>query len=128
MLLCDKFDVVVGMLVKLIKRMRDLLTIKLVYFSYPYSCYLFGLLLPHASYNVQIKPISFQQEEDKDNPEMDEQVPESEERMEHETQGQTGQENLQSDSAVELAGEASERDQSKEVSYVELYELEMLDL
>ncbi|XP_048793738.1 midasin isoform X1 [Lagopus muta] len=55
-----------------------------------------------------------QQEEDKDNAEMDEQVPESEERMEHETQGQTGQENLQSDSAVELAGEASERDQSKE--------------
>uniref|UniRef100_A0A8C2SUC7 Midasin n=1 Tax=Coturnix japonica TaxID=93934 RepID=A0A8C2SUC7_COTJA len=63
-----------------------------------------------------------QQEEDKDNPEMDEQVPESEERMEHETQGQTGQENLQSDSAVELAGEASERDQSKEVSYVDLHE------
>ncbi|OXB54358.1 hypothetical protein ASZ78_011040, partial [Callipepla squamata] len=55
-----------------------------------------------------------QEEEDKDNPEMDEQIPESEERMEHETQGQTGQENLQSDSAVELAGEASERDQSKE--------------
>ncbi|XP_008936093.1 PREDICTED: midasin, partial [Merops nubicus] len=55
-----------------------------------------------------------QEEEDKDNSEMDEQIPESEERMEHETQGQTGQENLQSDSAVELAGEASERDQSKE--------------
>ncbi|XP_010150908.1 PREDICTED: midasin, partial [Eurypyga helias] len=55
-----------------------------------------------------------QEEEDKDNSEMDEQVPEPEERMEHETQGQTGQENLQSDSAVELAGEASERDQSKE--------------
>ncbi|XP_074752140.1 midasin isoform X1 [Athene noctua] len=50
----------------------------------------------------------------KDNSEMDEQIPEPEERMEHETQGQTGQENLQSDSAVELAGEASERDQSKE--------------
>ncbi|XP_054255246.1 midasin [Indicator indicator] len=55
-----------------------------------------------------------QEEEDKDNSEMDEQIPEPEERMEHETQGQTGQENLQSDSAVELAGEASERDQSKE--------------
>ncbi|XP_025949160.1 midasin [Dromaius novaehollandiae] len=55
-----------------------------------------------------------QEEEDKDNSEKDEQVPEPEERMEHETQGQTGQENLQSDSAVELAGEASERDQSKE--------------
>ncbi|XP_066850638.1 midasin isoform X2 [Anser cygnoides] len=55
-----------------------------------------------------------QAEEDKDNPETDEQIPESEERMEHETQGQTGQENLQSDSAVELAGEASEKDQSKE--------------
>ncbi|OWK63460.1 Midasin [Lonchura striata] len=57
-----------------------------------------------------------QEEEDKDNPEMDEEIPEAEERMEHETQGQTGQENLQSDSAVELAGEASERDQSKEES------------
>ncbi|NXU56757.1 MDN1 protein, partial [Turnix velox] len=55
-----------------------------------------------------------QEEEGKDNSEMDEQNPESEERMEHETQGQTGQENLQSDSAVELAGEASEKDQSKE--------------
>ncbi|XP_061845412.1 midasin [Colius striatus] len=55
-----------------------------------------------------------QGEEDKDNLEMDEEIPESEERMEHETQGQTGQENLQSDSAVELAGEASEKDQSKE--------------
>ncbi|XP_061225770.1 midasin isoform X4 [Neopsephotus bourkii] len=57
-----------------------------------------------------------QEEEDKDNSEMDEEIPEAEERMEHETQGQTGQENLQSDSAVELAGEASERDQSKEES------------
>ncbi|NXJ78761.1 MDN1 protein, partial [Trogon melanurus] len=55
-----------------------------------------------------------QEEEDKDNSEMEEQIPEPEERMEHETQGQTGQENLQSDSAVELAGEASELDQSKE--------------
>uniref|UniRef100_A0A8C0BE57 Midasin n=1 Tax=Buteo japonicus TaxID=224669 RepID=A0A8C0BE57_9AVES len=55
-----------------------------------------------------------QEEEGKDNSEMDEQLPEPEERMEHETQGQTGQENVQSDSAVELAGEASERDQSKE--------------
>ncbi|XP_009073549.1 PREDICTED: midasin-like, partial [Acanthisitta chloris] len=55
-----------------------------------------------------------QEEEGKDNPEMDEDIPEAEKRMEHETQGQTGQENLQSDSAVELAGEASEKDQSKE--------------
>ncbi|XP_010082937.1 PREDICTED: midasin, partial [Pterocles gutturalis] len=55
-----------------------------------------------------------QEEESKDNSETDERIPEPEERMEHETQGQTGQENLQSDSAVELAGEASERDQSKE--------------
>uniref|UniRef100_A0A8B9J147 Midasin n=1 Tax=Amazona collaria TaxID=241587 RepID=A0A8B9J147_9PSIT len=57
-----------------------------------------------------------QEEEGKDSSEMDEEIPEAEERMEHETQGQTGQENLQSDSAVELAGEASERDQSKEES------------
>lgn len=64
--------------------------------------------------------IVFQEEEGKDNSEMDEQLPEPEERMEHETQGQTGQENVQSDSAVELAGEASERDNSKEVNYMEV--------
>lgn len=66
------------------------------------------------------KPILFQEEDGKDNSEMDEEIPEAEERMEHETQGQTGQENLQSDSAVELAGEASERDQSKEVKYMKV--------
>ncbi|XP_010137971.1 PREDICTED: midasin-like, partial [Buceros rhinoceros silvestris] len=55
-----------------------------------------------------------QEEESKDNSETDEQIPDPEQRMEHETEGQTGQENLQSDSAVELAGEASERDQAKE--------------
>ncbi|XP_071597429.1 midasin [Heliangelus exortis] len=55
-----------------------------------------------------------QEEEGQDNSEMDEEIPKPEERMEHETQGHTGQENLQSDSAVELAGEASERDESKE--------------
>lgn len=70
----------------------------------------------------------FQEEEDKGNSEMDEEIPEAEERMEHETQGQTGQENLQSDSAVELAGEASERDESKEVNYLEVSELKMLNL
>lgn len=62
----------------------------------------------------------FQEEESKDNSETDEQIPDPEQRMEHETEGQTGQENLQSDSAVELAGEASERDQSKEVNYMEM--------
>lgn len=36
------------MLVKLIRKMRDLLATKLVYFSYPRSCYHFGFLLPHA--------------------------------------------------------------------------------
>ncbi|XP_019393298.1 PREDICTED: midasin isoform X2 [Crocodylus porosus] len=55
-----------------------------------------------------------QEEEDKDDPEKDEQLPESAERMEHETLGQTGEENLQSDTAVELAGAASEKDQAKE--------------
>ncbi|KAF3702507.1 Midasin Dynein-related AAA-ATPase MDN1 MIDAS-containing protein [Channa argus] len=39
---------------------------------------------------------------------------ESAERKEHNTDGQTGDENVQSDTAVELAGEASERDQAKE--------------
>lgn len=40
---------------------------------------------------------------------------ESAERKEHATDGQTGEENVQSDTAVELAGAASERDQAKEV-------------
>uniref|UniRef100_A0AAR2K636 Midasin n=1 Tax=Pygocentrus nattereri TaxID=42514 RepID=A0AAR2K636_PYGNA len=39
---------------------------------------------------------------------------ESAERKEHATDGQTGEENVQSDTAVELAGAASERDQAKE--------------
>ncbi|XP_030636974.1 midasin [Chanos chanos] len=39
---------------------------------------------------------------------------ETAERREHNTDGQTGEENIQSDSAVELAGAASERDQAKE--------------
>ncbi|KAF4092103.1 hypothetical protein AMELA_G00017110 [Ameiurus melas] len=40
--------------------------------------------------------------------------PESAERKEHATDGQTGEENVQSDTAAELAGAASERDQAKE--------------
>ncbi|XP_060907246.1 midasin [Labrus mixtus] len=44
----------------------------------------------------------------------DEEQPESAERKEHNTDGQTGEENVQSETAVELAGEASERDQAKE--------------
>uniref|UniRef100_A0A452IKR6 Midasin n=1 Tax=Gopherus agassizii TaxID=38772 RepID=A0A452IKR6_9SAUR len=52
--------------------------------------------------------------EDEDTLEKDERLPESVERMEHEAHGQTGEENLQSDSAVELAGAASEKDQAKE--------------
>lgn len=39
---------------------------------------------------------------------------ESAERKEHASDGQTGEENIQSDNAVELAGAASERDQAKE--------------
>ncbi|KAM4694301.1 midasin [Discoglossus pictus] len=44
----------------------------------------------------------------------EEEVPDSGERMEHETCGQTAEDNLQSESAVELAGSASEKDQAKE--------------
>ncbi|XP_067882619.1 midasin [Heterodontus francisci] len=44
----------------------------------------------------------------------DQDVPHSEQRMEHEAEGKTGEENLQSDTAVELAGSASEKDQAKE--------------
>ncbi|XP_053301820.1 midasin [Pleuronectes platessa] len=44
----------------------------------------------------------------------DEEQPESAERKEHDRDGQTGEENVQSDTAVELGGEASEKDQAKE--------------
>ncbi|XP_041831629.1 LOW QUALITY PROTEIN: midasin [Melanotaenia boesemani] len=44
----------------------------------------------------------------------DEEQPDSAERKEHSTDGQTGEENVQSEMAVELAGEASEREQAKE--------------
>uniref|UniRef100_A0A3B3CZB6 Midasin n=1 Tax=Oryzias melastigma TaxID=30732 RepID=A0A3B3CZB6_ORYME len=44
----------------------------------------------------------------------DEEQPDSTERKEHSTDGQTGDDNLQSDAAVEVAGEASQRDQAKE--------------
>uniref|UniRef100_A0A3Q4MRM4 Midasin n=1 Tax=Neolamprologus brichardi TaxID=32507 RepID=A0A3Q4MRM4_NEOBR len=44
----------------------------------------------------------------------DEELPECAERKWHDTDGQTGEDNIQSDTAVELAGEASERDEAKE--------------
>ncbi|XP_063773055.1 midasin [Pseudophryne corroboree] len=44
----------------------------------------------------------------------DEDVQDSVQRMEHETCGQTADDNLQSDSATELAGAASEKDEAKE--------------
>lgn len=55
------------------------------------------------------------QDEEEEGGGEDEEQPESAERKEHNTDGQTGEENVQSDTAVELAGEASERDQAKEV-------------
>lgn len=50
-------------------------------------------------------------------------MPEPLERMEHETDGQAGEETLQSDVAVELAGTASEKDQAKEVSWKDTFVL-----
>ncbi|KAM9704373.1 midasin [Menidia menidia] len=44
----------------------------------------------------------------------DDEQPDPADRKEHSTDGQTGEENVQSDTAVELAGEASEREQAKE--------------
>ncbi|XP_048386295.2 midasin [Stegostoma tigrinum] len=44
----------------------------------------------------------------------DQDVPQTEQRIEHEAEGKTGEENLQSDTAVELAGSASEKDKAKE--------------
>lgn len=56
-----------------------------------------------------------QEEEEEEGAGEDEEQPESAERKEHNADGQTGEQNVQSDTAVELAGEASERDQAKEV-------------
>lgn len=54
-------------------------------------------------------------QEEENEGEDDEAQMESAERKEHASDGQTGEENVQSDTAVELAGAASERDQAKEV-------------
>ncbi|KAK9531216.1 hypothetical protein VZT92_010656 [Zoarces viviparus] len=53
-------------------------------------------------------------EEEEEGAGEDEEQPEAAERKEHNTDGQTGEQSVQSDTAVELAGEASERDQAKE--------------
>lgn len=50
------------------------------------------------------------EDEDKDEEQLNSAV-----RKDHSTDGQTGEENIQSDTAAELAGEASERDDVKEV-------------
>ncbi|XP_029902559.1 midasin isoform X2 [Myripristis murdjan] len=54
------------------------------------------------------------EEEEEEGAGEDEEQPESAERKEHSSDGQTGEQNVQSDTAVELAGEASEKDQAKE--------------
>lgn len=62
-------------------------------------------------------------QEEEDGGEDDEAQLDSAERKEHASDGQTGEENVQSDTAVELAGAASEKDQAKEVP--KLYYLQM---
>ncbi|XP_077018521.1 midasin isoform X2 [Tamandua tetradactyla] len=54
------------------------------------------------------------QEEERENSDAEEQVPEAAERKEHSSCGQTGEENMQSEQAVELAGAAPEKEQGKE--------------
>ena len=56
-------------------------------------------------------------QEDEEGEGEDEEQPDSAERKEHSMDGQTGEDNVQSDTAVELAGEASEREQAKEVTF-----------
>uniref|UniRef100_A0A3Q3JWH6 Midasin n=1 Tax=Monopterus albus TaxID=43700 RepID=A0A3Q3JWH6_MONAL len=70
----------------------------------------------HTQLCSVLRPDDFSrsQEEDEDGGGEEEEQPESAERKECNTDGQTGEENIQSDTAVELAGEASERDQVKE--------------
>ncbi|XP_068197957.1 midasin isoform X4 [Antennarius striatus] len=53
-------------------------------------------------------------EDEEEGADGDEEEPESAERKEHSTDGQTGEQSVQSDTAVELAGDASERDRAKE--------------
>ncbi|XP_037541022.1 midasin, partial [Nematolebias whitei] len=53
-------------------------------------------------------------EKEADGKDEDDEQLDSAERKSHNTDGQTGEENVQCDSAVELAGEASERDDAKE--------------
>ncbi|XP_028903180.1 midasin isoform X2 [Ornithorhynchus anatinus] len=67
-----------------------------------------------ADQGLKPKQEEEQEEEEGEDPAMEEATPEAAERKEHETCGQTGEEKLQSESAVELAGTASERDQAKE--------------
>ncbi|XP_007949614.1 midasin [Orycteropus afer afer] len=55
-----------------------------------------------------------QQEIEEEDPDAEEQVPEAPERKEHECCGQTGEENVQSEQAVELAGAAPEKEKGKE--------------
>ncbi|XP_063299642.1 midasin [Pelobates fuscus] len=54
------------------------------------------------------------QSEENSEPDKEEEVPDSSQRMEHETCGQTAENNIQSETAAELAGAASEKDQAKE--------------
>ncbi len=68
-----------------------------------------------------MKPDISQEEENEG--EDDEAPMESAERKEHASDGQTGEENVQSDTAVELAGAASERDQAKEVRKCQPYKI-----
>ncbi|XP_028296182.1 midasin isoform X2 [Gouania willdenowi] len=60
------------------------------------------------------KGLQPKEEKEKEEEEEGEERPEAGERKEHNTAGQTGEENIQSSSAVELAGEASEREEAKE--------------
>ncbi|XP_006870675.1 PREDICTED: midasin [Chrysochloris asiatica] len=55
-----------------------------------------------------------QQEKEEENPAVEEQVPEDTERKEHDACGQTGEENVQSEQAAELAGAAPEKEQGNE--------------
>ncbi|XP_058163130.1 midasin isoform X2 [Dasypus novemcinctus] len=53
-------------------------------------------------------------EEERENSDAEEQVPEAAEKKEHDSCGQTGEENVQSEQAVQLAGAAPEKEQGKE--------------
>ncbi|XP_011610045.2 midasin isoform X2 [Takifugu rubripes] len=64
--------------------------------------------------NEDVKIPADEEQKTKEGADPEAELPESSDRKEHHADGQTGEQNIQSDTAVELAGEVAEKDQAKE--------------